>query len=290
MSGLNASRYDELDRLQKAYEQGELSQKDANNLLAQAIEQELDKPDQEIDNAWINACADMIAYVNQEEIARVPDRGGETWKAIQMRIQEKQHSQKNYANGWMKHIVGVAACLVLILTSASYSWRWFQPSQSTDEQVYTISGQEVQINAESHAFADPGNTVRECHTANLHEFINFLGYTPPLPSWLPDGWTPKEYNAYSDAEGNNITVVYTKKNEDSILMFDSTYAHDVSTFSSDYYQDEQGQYVLLRDGLEVYITTNAGQMLATWHNESSVASVSGPISLSELEEFILSIQ
>jgi len=290
MSGLNTSKHDELDKLQKAYEQGELSQQDANKRLAHAIEQELDKPDQEIDNAWINACADMIAYVNQEEIAEIPDQKEETWKAIQMQILKMQPAPKSHTYRPLKLIAGIAACLMLTMTSVSYSWQWFQPSQSADEQVYSISGQKIQINTESNAIAEPGNTVKECHTTNLQEFINFLGYVPSLPSWLPDGWIPNEYNAYSDVEGNNITVVYTKENEDSILMFDLSYTYDVSTFFSDYYQDEQGQYVSLRDGLEVYITTNAGHMLATWNNGSSVASVSGPISFSELKEIILSIK
>ena len=56
MDIVSEARRKELERIEHQYREGDIAQEQAMAWLLQAIEQEIQKPDAEIDDAWIDAC------------------------------------------------------------------------------------------------------------------------------------------------------------------------------------------------------------------------------------------
>lgn len=280
-------KFQELVELQENYEKGRIDRETVSDLMEMAIDAELTKADVEIDNAWLNACIDLMAYVDHADLEQASEQHRTTWKVIRTGIRKER---------WRKHTRTIGrtacavACAVLVITGVSISWRWFRPSQSTDEQVYTLTGEQIQLGADQRATAAQGDTPLECHTTSLQELCDFIGYIPPMPSWTPEGWILKEYAASSNETMQNVTMIYEKAGTSYILAYDFTQTNDVASLSTDYYQDDTGEYIQLRDDLYVYLATNMDQPCAVWSTANSISSASGPITQEELITFVLSIR
>lgn len=292
MNELTAAHGEELERLRQAYERGEISQIAANERLAQTIDQELAKPDQEIDNAYLNACAELIAEINREEMARIPDGEEASWKAIQTQIRSKRRRVACRAPQWVIRAVGMAACLALfLLTSVSYSWKWLEPVQSEDGQEYYLRGREVKILEGTEAKAyNSSLEMRECLTQNFNELCEFLGYTPAMPTWVPEGWEVTEYYGNQRDYRYDYEVVYEKPGVKYIMRYSFSYTTMPEYVSITLFQDGVGDYRRLANGKEVYLYTNAGSRGAIWHTDCTIEFVDGPISEEELIKMVESIK
>lgn len=277
----------ELEELRENYEKGRIDRETVSDLMEMSIDAELTKADEEIDSTWLNACIDLMAYVDRTELEQTAEQHETTWKVVQASIRKER---------WKKHsrtigrIACAAACVVLVLTGASISFRWFRPSQSIDEQVYTLTGEEVKINTESSASAGESSESGKCTTSDLQELCEFLGYTPQLPTWVPEGWELNGYYASANSESQWITVVYEKTGEKNCLIYDYKQAEDISTISVDFYQDGAGEYVKLKNGMDIYLTTNTDEPVAVWTTSNTYSCATGPVSVEELKTFILGIQ
>lgn len=110
-----------------------------------------------------------------EQPQELPDHRQENWAAIQagMRKARREARIRQAAR-----VACVVACLVLTPVGVSYSRQWFQGTQSPDEQVYTLSGQQVEIGTETQAAADGSEAWRECKKDDFQELcdIDILSY------------------------------------------------------------------------------------------------------------------
>lgn len=287
IDGLTLQMQQNLATLKEQFESGEITKEVLSNKMERAIYKELAKPAEKINNAWLDACADLMAYADHEQIAQWPDEK-ETMKAtIQRKLHRKQHSKPSWA---LRPAICAAACIVLMMTGITLSWSWFRPSQSIDEQVYTLTGQQVEIGTDNNAVADSSIIFGEYDTADFQELCDFLGYVPQMPTWVPNGWKLSSYHASMNHKSVEITAAYEKSDEEYLLVYDHIRTEDVSAVSADYYQDKTGEYVTLSGNMEIYLAANIGNPVAVWTTADTVSSVTGPISVEDLKALILSIQ
>lgn len=285
MDILSEAKRKELERIEHQYREGDLSQEQAMAWLLHAVEQEIQKPYAEIDDAWIDACEQLMNSLEQPQ--EWPDHRQENWEGIQAGMRKARRAVRVRVAA---RAAWAAACLAVMLAGVSYSRQWFQATQSPDEQVYTLSGQQVEIGAGSQAVADGDEKWRECETNDFQELCDFLGYTPQVPTWVPKGWKLNGYYASADGKSQSITVVYEKADEKNCLIYDCKQAEDISTISVDFYQDGTGENVKLKNGVDLYLTTNTGDPVAVWTTSGAYACAAGPVSVEDLKAFILSIQ
>lgn len=285
MDIVSEAKRKELERIEHQYREGDMTQKQAMAWLLQAIEQEIQKPDAEIDDAWIDACEQLMDSIEQPQ--EWPDHRQESWAAIQTGMRKARRDTRIRQT---VRVACVAACLVLMLIGVSYSKQWFQGEQSSDEQVYTLSGQQVEIGTATQAVADGNETWRECETANFQELCDFLGYVPRMPTWVPEGWLLNSYYAVIDWQSQRISVAYEHPDQKYLLTYDCIQADDISSISADFYQDGAGERVQLLNGLDIYLTTNTGDPVAVWTTSNSYACATGPVTVEALQTFILGIQ
>lgn len=287
MSILTEIMKQQLADLRRRFDKGELKGDELSTLMLQAIEMETEKPAEEINDAWLTACGELMAYAERDKLAQLPDHSEQIRSELVTAIHKGQKAQRMRI---AYRATLAAACFLLVFIGASFSKQWFQPSQSVDEQVYTLTGAEVEIDTDNHAIADARTEFRDCETADFQALCDFLGYVPQVPTWVPDGWKLSSYYASVDRESVEITAAYEKAGEEYLLVYDYLQTEDVATVSADYYQDKTGEYVKLNEDLELYLATNIDKPVAVWTTADSISSVTGPISVEDLKVLILNIK
>ena len=287
MSSLTEKMKQQLADLRRQYNEGELTGDQLSALMLQAIETEAAKPAEEMNDAWLTACSELMSSADQDKLAKVPDHAERIRSKLVEAIRKDQKAQQRRL---AYRMATAAACFLIIFAGVSFSKQWFRATQSPDEQVYNLMGQKVEIQTGNQAAADGDEAWRECETTSFQELCDFLGYVPQMPTWIPEGWRLNSYYAVIDGESQQISVAYEHPEHKYLLTYDYLQADDVSNISVDFYQDGAGKRVQLQNGLDIYLTTNTDDPVAVWTTASSYTCATGPITVDELKTFILSIQ
>lgn len=287
MSSLTEKMKQQLADLRRQYNEGELTGDQLSALMLQAIETEAAKPAEEMNDAWLTACSELMSSADQDKLAKVPDHAERIRSKLVEAIRKDQKAQQRRL---AYRMATAAACFLIIFAGVSFSKQWFRATQSPDEQVYNLMGQKVEIQTGNQAAADGDEAWRECETTSFQELCDFLGYVPQMPTWIPEGWRLNSYYAVIDGESQQISVAYEHPEHKYLLTYDYLQADDVSNISVDFYQDGAGKRVQLQNGLDIYLTTNTDDPVAVWTTASSYACATGPITVDDLKTFILSIQ
>lgn len=173
-------------------------------LMLQAIETEAAKPAKEINDAWLTACSELMASADQDKPAKLSDHAERIRSKLVEAIRKDQKVQQRRL---AYRMATAAACFLIIFAGVSFSKKWFRATQSPDEQVYNLLGQQVEIQTGNQAAADGDEAWRECETTSFQELCDFLGYVPQIPTWVPNGWVLNRYYASIDGESRSITAV-----------------------------------------------------------------------------------
>lgn len=286
MSILTEIMKQQLADLRRRFDEGELTGDELSTLMFQAIETEIEKPAEEMNDEWLTACGELMAYADRDKLAQLPDHSEQLRSDLVTAIHQEQKAQRMRI---AYRAALTATCFLLVLIGVSYSKQWFHPSQSVDEQVYTLTGQKVEFGVDNCAVADVSDELRECETVDFQELCDFLGFVPQIPTWVPDGWELYSYYASVDHISMELTVAYGKEDEEYLLLYDYIQTEDVAAISVDYYQDKTGEYVKLNRNLKLYLATNMDKPVAIWTTADTISSVTGPISVEDLKALILSI-
>ena len=292
MSKLSIAKQLLLDEIRKQYEEGEISQEESTQLILAEIEKEVNKPDIEIEDAWIEACYICLNCDIGKENDDWPDNRRENWQSVRKSIiQEKR--KRNMLQ--FIRVACIAACFfsfLFLIGGLSISWTTLFHLQSADEQEYHIIGDKKQIAFDNDAKAhDDELQIKECTTSDFSVLCEFLGFRPPMPTWLPEGgWMLMEYYGTFIGDSYSYGVVYEKVNEKYILGYNFTYEDKPEYIAAVYAQDGEGDYIEVKNGFEIYITTNNGKTVAIWHDNTTMADLGGPISEEDVIQMIESIQ
>ena len=286
MCELTPQMRQELAELRERYENGDLDAQTVSDLMEAAIDAELLKPEDEVNNIWLDACTELMTYVDKQVLASFPDQTEETWRAIQVRMQKKEPAHWAL---WLKHVVRIAACIVLLIAlGVGFRYTWIQGRQEQDDQMFKVEGHEVSLGNEANA-AEVSGSMSECVTDDFSELCGFLGYIPSLPTWVPDGWQLDEYFVNRDEIGQMLAVSYKKSDAPCLLSYVQEWVYELDALAISIPQDGAGYYTTLDNGLHVYMTTNNDILVAVWTTESSCITVGGPITEDELIKMISSI-
>lgn len=288
---LDAKLQQKIQELKTCYEKGEMDGKEIHDLLDIEVMVELAKPAEEINNAWIDACVNLMAYTDQECLAVEPD-AQETNRILPKR-KHWQLPPLRLPGQWALptfYKVGIAVFTFLLLVGGVLRWSWLYPAQSADGQEYYIRGKQVEVMEGGEARADdPNLQVEECVTQDFNELCEFLGFTPALPTWVPEGWTLTEYYGCFRGHAYDYESVYEKTGVEDILRYSFSYTTEPEHKAVTYFQDGVGYTQELANGKEVYLYTNAGARGAIWHTNCTIESVFGPISEEEITRMVESI-
>lgn len=285
-NSLAFNQYAQLEELKEMYNKAEMSNKEISDILELLILVELRKPDQDINNKWIDECITLMKEVDNVEIANMSKRAENARQSI-LSI-TPPHKRRELI--WIKAVSCIAACIVLIFGIGLIGhFTWIKGIQTQDTQVYFVEGHEITLGNEANA-DDVSTRIGECETGDFDEFCTFLGFAPPQPTWLPEGWEIWDYYAFVDECDQFYAVTYAKEGEQYHLTYIHETADDVETLAISIPQDGTGNYVTLDNGLNIYLTMNVDRPVAVWTTTNGCSNISGPVTTEELIKIISSIQ
>lgn len=297
VNGLTAQMQQDLAVLMEQLKQGEITKEDLSDRMEQEIYKELAKPAEEINNAWVDACAVLMTYADKEQLAAWPDEHeklDQTIRSILTNPRRWHLPTFQLPGRWALPSLcklGIAVFTCLLLVSGVLHWSWLYSSQSADEQEYYIRGKQFEMMEGGEAHADNENLeMDECITQDFNELCEFLGFTPAMPTWVPEGWELTEY--YGCFMGNDYSyeVLYEKTGVKFVLRYSLLYTTEPEHEAITFFQDGVGHTQMLANGKEVYMLTNSGDVVAVWHTNNTVENLGGPIAEEEVIKMVESIQ
>lgn len=248
----------QLQELQQQYEQSLIDSDTLSDLLSMLVEEELSKPDTEINTAWLNACTDLMADIDREKTQFQLDRMEESKRELHSRLSTKK------ATVWRGILV--AACLVLAVGIA-FAFAPFRHGMNDSIMENAIAGDKRD------GLVAP--------TFEPDRISVFLGFMPPIPEWLPDGWKYSGYQAFDEASRQSVILTYDKDGETSSLVY--TY---MRTDNTPELIGDNRQQIILENGTVVDLYRENGMITASWANDQEAFFVAGSISEDDLFQMI----
>lgn len=278
-----------LAKIKDAIKKGELTKEMIERRLNAAIETELRKTDSPADMELVNACQDLLWEIN---------RHGEPYhsnKQQSLATLREKLAKVERAKKRKRRVLSIAmASFLLVVGSfavdAVLHSQWLEGEQAPDEQQYIISGQENNpgLLTESQAGNAPKTYPQSITTTSLEEVVSILGYTPLMPTWLPDGWVIESY--YVRVRNTTaFRVRYQSEREEELLRLSISVYPDVESASFAFEQEKAGKEIIC-NGWSVYLADNLGSPVAIWQDHVTYYSLTGPVSKEELLKIIQSIQ
>ena len=189
--------------------------------------------------------------------------------------------------------IAMASFLLVVgsfAVDAAFHRQWLEGEQAPDEQQYIISGQENDpgLLTESQAGNEPISYPQSITTTSLEEVVSILGYTPLMPTWLPEGWMIESYYIRM-GDTSVIRIIYQNEQEEELLRLSISAYPDMESATIAFEQEKAGNEIIC-NGWNVYLAENWGSPVAIWQDKVTCYSITGPISKEELLKIIQSIQ
>jgi len=287
MDSSNCSANYKLKAIKAAIADGSLTKEEINKRLTYAIHKENDKQPEERDTDCMMACETILyemhtghPYVSRRE---------ESKQALKIRLNH-EIQQKAASSRIIKRVLLATGALVIVVLGLEIllHHQWLEGVQSPDEQQYVITGQELDPGLVDEGLADNAGQSQTITTKDLDEAVNMLGYTPLIPTWLPNGWTVESYYVRT-ASAVTFRVQYQNEQEEDLLKFSITIYSDIERALREFEQAKTGTETTC-NSWNVYIAENVGRCIAVWQADTICYSLTGPITSDDVFQMINSIQ
>lgn len=276
-----ATRQIQLEAIRQSISEGKLTAQQIHDILLEEIAVELNKPQEEVDIAYVNACQDFLMELSRNRAAATPSHYEENLIAVQRKIQPRFSFSPHTTLGRF----AVVMCIVILIVTSSLILPegWIITRQSEDEGQYIMQGIETPDGFRSVAEAGPAlDHIGVYKTNDWQEAVHLLGGKPYVPQWLPTGWSILSYTVALTDVSSGLTIVYYNETSDARIVFQSTTFFELSSLHRYVEQDEEGVTIELSNGTQIYFTDNLGKSTATWYSTNCSYLLSGAISRTEL--------
>lgn len=286
MDSRNCSRNESLDAIRQKISSGELTLEEMNRRLTQAIDAEIMKPPVEMDIAFLKSCQDLQYALNNstEYVSKAPQYAKEL---------REYTEKKKPAISMPKRLgaaIGIAASLfvLLIVGDGILHREWLTGDSTPDQQQYVIEGHVVDPGLVTSGSANPSAEEQSLTTTSIEEVEGFMGFAPPQPTWLPEGWALKEYRCYKFPNMQWVSSAYENDNESYQTIIDVKTFHDAESAIGEMEQNAHGNIHVI-NGNEVYCSVNHDMTTAVWLVDTTSYIVLTPLSEKETLKLIESI-
>lgn len=275
-----AHRQIQIEAIRQSISSGDLSAQQIHDTLLTEISAELSKSQEEVDIDYVNACQEFLMELNSSRVAAARNHYEQNLTAVRRRLQ----SHFSFGPRTILGRFAVVMCLAVLttVTSMLLPEGWIITRQSEDEGQYIMQGIKTPEGFVSVAEAGPATGRSGIYvTSDWAEVIQYMGGIPPVPQWLPSGWYVSQYSVGLMSSVSSLTISYAHPDIATILTY-TYYAFFDSNLYMVVEQDEAGSYEVLKNGTNVYVTTNLGNQTATWYTDHAEYMISGELTREEL--------
>ncbi len=206
-----------------------------------------------------------LQFPDVKQVETVP------FESIRAKILEMEKKPKRTWAARLAIVTPIALMLVfagnLILNSTV-----LRPGASPDEQQYVV--EDMTPGKAGIAANGAGETI---HSHDYAEIATYLGYSPLMPTWLPEGWKLDHYEALRATNQINFTAFYIPEEGGEYLIYSHTRYDSSLIARSTYEQNENGDNVITPGGAKVYVMQNTGSTIASWKTEQTASALIGTL-------------
>ena len=268
-----------------AIDDGTLTKEKLEKGVCALIKMELEQNEHPANRELVSACESLLEKIHQTSYT---SNTQESRKTVMARLEQRAKRKAT-----MQHAGRIAAVLILAftigLTSDLLRNRQVLSGQSTvDEQQYIVTGKR-EINGVfiQDSLADMQGSI--LNSRELDEIVDVLGIEPEVPTWLPEGWLPKRYNASSSKYLSSLKLIYANDNSDYFLRYTLSIYATADDAAVAFEQSKAG-FNKTVNNTKVYLSINEENTIAVWLKENICYSLSGPIDLDNIMQIIESLQ
>ena len=268
-----------------AIDDGTLTKEKLEKGVCALIKMELEQNEHPANRELVSACESLLEKIHQTSYT---SNTQESRKTVMARLEQRAKRKAT-----MQHAGRIAAVLILAftigLTSDLLRNRQVLSGQSTvDEQQYIVTGKrEIDGVFIQDSLADMQGSI--LNSRELDEIVDVLGIEPEVPTWLPEGWLPKRYNASSSKYLSSLKLIYANDNSDYFLRYTLSIYATADDAAVAFEQNNSGFNKVI-NGMKIYLSINEESTVAVWLNENICYSLSGPIDADDMMQIIESLQ
>lgn len=278
LHNLTNERLEEL--LRQTVEEGQSDSEYIEYILEVMEEREKSKPENnlsDITKAW----EDFKKIYNTSDCEDKSLYDFSTMDSEELTIQKQEKQAFSFV---VKRILLVAlvSCLCFLMMATALGYDIIQAIGSWTKEVFSFSyTQEESVPSLS------DNSVNE--TKKYDSFQDALDASDitviRAPGYLPDNFVETEVNVIPHLTSDEIQAFYTS--EDLTIQISITEFEDA--YSVQYEKDDSAVEEVAINGITHYLFSNNGRSVATWNVNSIEGSITGDISLVEMEKILESM-
>lgn len=290
MDSIDERSQNEIAAIKEALLTGIITPAEMDARLNAFLDYETSKSAEEIDAGMVSACTDLLWELHAQETAQLPDhKDAQRAKLKAYLAKTKPKSVK--ATRTIRIVVATAAVFVLAMVGeALLSRQWLQSTQSPDEQQLVLQGKVVDPGLIEQVNASQAGGAQEVNTKSLAEVEAFLGFAPPSPTVIPDGWVLQSYTTARSSNAVHFLASFEREGEVKLLTFSFDRYLNAEFARAEIEQNKRGLLTKLRNGQEVYVTTNIDNSVCMRVDGLDVYFLAGPIDTEIMLEIAESIQ
>lgn len=279
MDSTNCVSNGNLDAIKCLLKEGKVSVQELNESVQTIIQCELKKPSEKIDMDKVYALSDLSWMLCGSPKF---ETSAQKYK-VEALAKLKKHDRFRHWKKRSMAAMGLAASLIVlaIIGNGILYRHWLSGDSSEDDQQYLVGGNVVDPGLIAKGSAEIDATDRDLRTQDFQAVIDFLGYAPDVPQWLPEGWHVREYLASSHSRYQWIMVNYSASHSEDMLVYQIQRYTDADEAQFSFEQNQTGEKVET-DGLSIYVTLNIEKTTGVWIIDSTTYNIAGPIDTNEL--------
>lgn len=270
---MNGDRRSHVGQILSAIDNGKLPHDEIERRLESLIEAEFEKVDEPVDTELIEECQSLLMQLHHFQPDKKAIPAFEKSKGY-LKAQVKRESRHRHT--LEMRIVASAAVFVLIIGGFGIHRQWLSGVSSQDGQQYLVKGHEISTTMVESAIAEH-EQFAHCLTSDIEEAIDFLGFTPSIPSRLNGEWEPSEFDITFYPESIQLCAIYVSISfPDQVLMYTRTFFTETENAFISLEQNTNGEKILLQS-TDIYMSQNNSYTIATWKDGLTVHWLSGPL-------------
>ena len=256
-----------LEQLKHSLATGEMTGSELVRRLQMMIQQEISKPEKEVDTEFIEACSSLIEHV-YPAIAERPD-GYYEEQAAKFKVRLQQREKARRRQRILRPVIAVAAVLVIVFLSVgSIRFHWFTMKSTPDQQQLIVQGHEVSVDMVAKAIATHENSdVLE--TSDLTELEEYLGFSLEYIRQLLNDWRIDSIRSIINRDYILTFFRFSSNETNEIFHYSITWFINPNDTFYSIEQDKEG-YIQRINGVEVYYSENVGISSCSWIKDISV--------------------
>ena len=271
-----------LEQLKHSIATGEMTGSELVRRLQMMIQQEISKPEKEVDTEFIEACSSLIEIV-YPDITKRPEGYYEEQEAkFKLRLRQREQARKRQRIS--RPAIAVAAVLVIVFLSVgSLRFHWFTAESTPDQQQLIIQGHEVSVDMVAKAIAEH-QEEGFFQTDDIASLKELLGFDLDYLNLVSSEWKIDNTSTIINQDYIMTTLHYSKVN-DSNKSFRYVISWYLNPEDASYSIEQKKKgYVREYNNIEVYFLDNTNSCSCCWIAGTSVHVITSSLDARTLEK------